>query len=298
MKKNGKKAWERFKLLIKLELEQFQDPYYQGVAAQLAFYLFLSVLPTAILISQLLGIFSLSIEEIQVWANVNMTGEGARAINGLLRYHPSGANNIFMALTALWAASKTQFSLLRITNYTLSDGTFIGKSFLRDRIRAVVTIFIVLMTLVVALVVLVYLPIILKLILGPGKALDVANNVWMTLRWFFVTLLYFFMISYIYYVMPSKRFPFKDIIPGSLFSSVGFVIVNFIYNKYLVLNTRNDILYGSMANIVMLLIWFWLIAWVLCLGITLNRVWWATRSKNPVPIPDHMVERRKPINIF
>ncbi len=298
MKEKVVKVLKRIKLVIKMELEQFQDPYYQGVPAQLAFYLFLSVLPTMILLSQMLGIFSLSLEEIQLWARVNLTGEGLDVLNGLLEYRPSGANSIFMAVTALWAASKAQFSLLRITNYTLSDGQFIGKSYVKDRARSMMTIIVVMTTLVVALVALVYLPVVLELVFGKGMTTGLGSKLWLVIRWVLVAVLYFLMMLYIYYFMPSKRVSVKDILPGSIFSSIGFLGVNFFYSQYTKFSINNDILYGSMSNIVVLLFWFWLVAWVLCLGIALNRVWWATRSENAIPIPEEMKMRRKPINII
>lgn len=55
----------RVKKMIVLGIQQFQDPYYQGVAAQLAFFMFLSILPTFILLSQVLGFFSLSLSSIE-----------------------------------------------------------------------------------------------------------------------------------------------------------------------------------------------------------------------------------------
>ena len=42
--------------MIILGIKQFSDPYYQGFAAQIAFFIMLSLVPTIIVISQLLGI--------------------------------------------------------------------------------------------------------------------------------------------------------------------------------------------------------------------------------------------------
>ena len=49
MKEKASYAKWRVKEMIILGIYQFQDPYYQGVAAQLAFFLFLSILPILIL---------------------------------------------------------------------------------------------------------------------------------------------------------------------------------------------------------------------------------------------------------
>ena len=289
---------ERLKKMIILGIAQFQDPYYQGVAAQLAFFLFLSILPTIILLSQLMGIFSLSLDGIQELANINITGEGMKALEDMFSYRPSGANSLFLAVTALWGASKVQFSLIRVTNYTITDGKSTGEGYVKDRLRAIKTIIITLFTIVFSLVVLVYGPMLLKLVFGMVAGGELADAAWITLRWPLAAALYFFMISYNYYVLPSKKVPFRDVLPGSIFSSVGFLIVTYVYNIYSSKSINYNILSGSFSNIVALLMWFWFMSWVICLGITLNRVWWATRSVNQKPIAAEAMERRKPLNIL
>ena len=289
---------ERFKKMVMLGISQFQDPYYQGVAAQLAFFLFLSILPTIILLSQILGIFSLSLDWIQDLANPYMTGEGMDTLRKMLTYHPSGANSVFLAIIALWAASRFQFALIRVTNYTLTDGVSTGQGYVKDRLRSIKTIIVTLFTVVFALVVLVYGTMLLKLVFGMVAGGKIADATWVALRWPLSAALYFLMISYNYYVLPTKKVPFRDIVPGSVFASVGFLIVTFFYNIYTARSANYDILYGSFSNIVALLMWLWFMAWVMCLGVTLNRVWWATRPVNQKPIAEEARTRRKPLNIF
>ncbi|MFR0902426.1 MAG: hypothetical protein ACLSFO_01665 [Anaerovoracaceae bacterium] len=122
MKQKTINAGKRIKKIFFMMLAQFEDPYYQGVAAQIAFSLFLSIIPILILISQLLGLFSLSLNEIRLWVDDNVTVEGADKLFSFLEYSPSGANSIFLAVLALYAASRVQFALMRVANYTLTDG--------------------------------------------------------------------------------------------------------------------------------------------------------------------------------
>lgn len=287
---------ERVKNMITLGLQQFEDPYYQGVAAQLAFFLFLSVLPMFILLSQLMGLFSLSLDELQQWASINITGEGMEALSEMLTHKPSGVNSFFLAVITLWAASRAQFAMIRITNYTHSDGESTGEGYVKDRIRSMKTILITLFTIVFSLVVLVYGPIILQLVFGPVVGSEIASAAWVALRWPLAAALYFLMISYNYYVLPSKKVPFRDIVPGSIMASLGFLAVTYFYNLYTTVSSNYDILYGSFSNIVILLFWFWFMSWVMCLGIMLNRVWWATRKEDQKPIMYENGMRRKPLN--
>ena len=287
---------KRLKKMVMLGLQQFNDPYYQGVAAQLAFFLFLSILPAFILLSQLMGLFSLSADQLQQWANISITGEGMEALSEMLSYRPSGANSIFLALIALWAASRAQFALIRIANYTHTDGESTGEGYVKDRIRSIKTIIVTLFTIVFSLVVLVYGPIILNIVFGPVVGSELTKAAWVTLRWPLAAGLYFFMISYNYYVLPSQKVPFRDIIPGSVFASLGFMAVTYVYNLYTTLSSNYNILYGSFSNIVVLLFWFWFMSWVMCLGLMFNRVWWATRKEDQKPIWREPGTYRKQLN--
>ena len=119
----------------------------------------------------------------------------------------------------------------------------------------------------------------------------------MLLRWPLAIALYFLMISYNYYILPVNKVRFRDIVPGSIFAAIGFV-VTYVYTIYTSISTNYDILYGSFSNIVALMFWFWFLAWVMCLGVSFNRVWWATRKTNNIPMSEDNRERRKPLNIF
>ncbi len=288
----------RIRKMIILGIQQFQDPYYQGVAAQLAFFMFLSILPTFILLSQVLGFFSLSLSSIEQWVDINVTGAGADTLRRMLNYSPSGINSFFLAVTALWAASRVQFAMIRVTNYTLTDGVTTGEGYVKDRLRSLKTILMTIFTVAFSLIVVVYGPIILNLVLGKVLGAKITEAAWMALRWPLAAALYFLMISYNYYVLPSIRVRYRDIVPGSVFASVGFLAVTFVYNIYTARSVNYDILYGSFSNIVVLMFWFWFIAWVMCLGVTINRVWWATRKYDAIPIAPEAAAKRKPINIF
>ena len=298
MKKRAAAVALRVKKIFLMIIAQFEDPYYQGVAAQIAFSLFLSIVPTLILVSQLLGLFSLSLDEIRNWIGANVSVEGADRLLSFLQDSPSGANNIFLAVLALYAASRAQFALMRVANYTFSDGRITGIGFLRDRLRAIMTILVTIFTVVFSLVVLAYGEPILRLVFGAVVGEEVSAAAWILLRWPISMAMYFLMISYNYYILPSVRMRFRDIIPGSIFAAIGFLVVTYVYSIYISLSTNYDILYGSFSHIVVLMLWFWFLAWVLCLGTMFNRVWWATRTVNQIPIPKVRGQKRKPINII
>ncbi|MDO4744922.1 MAG: YihY/virulence factor BrkB family protein [Bacillota bacterium] len=218
--------------MLALGFKQFQDPYYQGFAAQIAFYLMLSIVPIIVLITQILGLFGVSLETaiglIEDYTGKEMSG----MFKSLFEFSSVGVANIFFVFTALWGASRASFSIMRITNYTLTDGKHTGKGFITERIRAIKTMGITIITIVLSLVILAYGKLILTAIVA-SVGLDtelLVENTWLWLRWILGFGLYFMMISYNYYILPTEKVSYRKVIPGSVFASVGFLLQDSIQN--------------------------------------------------------------------
>lgn len=263
-----------FKMFI-LGFKQMQDPYYQGFAAQVAFYLLLSIVPIFLLITQLLGIFDISMESALKLVEEYTGKEMSNMLTRLFEFKSAGLSSVVFAVIALWAGSRASFAIMRITNYTLTDGRSTGRNYFVERFRAVKTIFITIITVVFALIILAYGKLIVEIIvslLGLDTSV-VVDNVWMGLRWLLGFALYFLMVSYNYYILPTEKVKFRKVLPGSLFASVGMLLVTVVYSKYANSLADYDILYGALSSVVAILFWFYLLAWVLCLGVLCNKVW-------------------------
>lgn len=267
--------------MVTLGIRKFSDPYYQGFAAQLSFYFMLSLVPVLLLVSQVLTtVFKKNLQQAVGWL-VDYMGESpvTAQIDKLMTASGGGAMSIVFVLVAIWAASRAQFSLMRIANFTFSGGRSTGRGFFRDRLRAMKTMALIILTVIFAIVVLMYGDVILSLTLKIIGREDSAAALWLWLRWPIAIVLYFFMISYIYYVLPSNKVKYREVIPGSVFASVGLLVVTVLYSRYVAEVADYNLLYGSLATIVALMFWFYFLAWVLFLGILVNSVWYETRNE-------------------
>ena len=261
--------------MLLLGFKQMKDPYYQGFAAQVAFYLLLSITPIFLLMTQILGIFDISIESALRLIEAYTGKQMSSMLNALFKFKSAGASSIVFAVIALWAGSRASFSIMRITNYTLTDGRSTGRNYFIERFRAVRTILVTIFTIAFSIVILAYGKLILEVVvsalgLTSGEYLD---NIWMFLRWVLGFALYFMMVTYNYYILPTERVKFKKILPGSLFASIGMLIVTLCYSKYANSLADYDILYGALSSVVAVLFWFYLLAWVLFLGVLFIKVW-------------------------
>ncbi len=270
----------RFAKMVVLGIKQFRDPYYQGFAAQMSFFIMLSLVPTIIVLSQLLGVLDIPLDFMDDWVNKYVSPDMAGTLKDILKdsgKSSAATSNIVMIIMALWAASRAQFSMMRIANYTYTSGRTTG-SFWRERIRSLKTMALTLFTLAFVAIIPVYGKLILQTIFGQIVEGTLIDTLWTYLRWPIAGALYFLMVSYNYYVLPNEKLKFREIVPGSIFGAVGMLVVTMVYSIYAAQVANYNIIYGSLASFVALLFWFYFLSWVLCLGILFNKVWKDTKE--------------------
>ena len=290
-----KKIKDRFIRMVIMGFRKMQDPYYQGFAAQISFYLFLSIVPIFILITQLLGVFNISIETaltlLQEYTGKNVSN----MIESLFSFSSLGFGNIIFLIIAFWAGSRASFALTRIANYTLTEGDSTGRNYFIERVRAIKTLFVTIVTIVFSILILCYGKVIISgvfTLIGqdPQKYVE---SIWMWLRWPLGFVLFYGMISYNLYILPTRKQPYRKVIPGSLFAATGMMVVTAAFSYYSSTLVHYDIVYGALSSVVALLMWFFFLAWVLCLAVLCNKVWDDTSKpfskQNP---PEHLEAAR------
>ena len=272
---------QRLLKMVTMGIRQFKDPYYQGFAGQMSFYMILSLVPTLLLISKLLTfIFRKNLQDavgfiMEYVDNTSLTTQVENMVMGT----GGGTLDILFIIIAIWAGSRAQFSLMRIANHIFSEGEITGKGFFKDRINAMKGTAVTIVTVIFAIVVLMFGNAIIGLVFQFAGIEAIGAKIWMKLRWVLAIVLYFAMISYNYYILPSAyNLKFRDVVPGSIFASVGLLLVTLIYSAYVDTIADYSVLYGSLATVVSLMFWFYFLAWVLCLGLLVNKVWMDTRE--------------------
>lgn len=283
---------DRFIRMFIIGFRQMQDPYYQGFAAQVSFYFVVSIVPIIILIVQFLGLFNISMGTALNMLYEYTGNQMSDLFSDLFRFSSLGFGNIIYILLALWAGSRASFAMTRIANYTLTEGETTGKNYFIERVRAIGTLFFTITTIVFSILILCYGKLILSSVVSfigqdPEKYVD---SIWMWLRWPLGFVLYFCMIGANYYKLPTKKQPFRNVIPGTIFASVGLLLVTAAYSIYTSSLANYDIVYGALSSMVAILMYFFFLAWVLFFGVLCNKVWESTKTpfskRRP---PEHLI---------
>ncbi|MDR2486335.1 MAG: YihY/virulence factor BrkB family protein [Clostridiales Family XIII bacterium] len=282
------------------------DPFYAGGAAEVAFFLLLSLAPATILFARIAGLFTMSIGAIQGVLAEYLEPEILEVIEPLLSYNPSNTVSVLLILLALWSGSKALVSLMRISKYAYNrEG---GRKhpildWLRRRARAIASTVVILVILFFSLYILVFGDVIVRIVLHYVNDFlgedYIFSEAWYTVRWALAFLLYLLMVIVVYFMLPGSeegrlsggnrgqgvslsrwaravRARLRMVLPGALFASMGLLVATLLYSIYIgyISAGRNfNILYGGMTSIVLLLIWFYVIAFILIVGIQYNAAW-------------------------
>jgi len=261
-------TWKRL-LKIGFHLwRQFDDPYYAGFAAQIAYFFLMSVVPMLIVLTQVLGIFDVSMDFIKDWLDAHLSTEMGSFLESIFSASSTAIPNFFMILLALWASSSLAFSLSRLTTYTLSYGKY-RYNFFTERLKAIPMAVLIILVVAIALIVYVYGEIIAKRVLRNMFVYDLISQI----RTPLLLLVVFLMILASYYILPRIRVPMRAVLPGSIVATAGIMMVTWFYSQYISRATNYNLLYGAFSNIVAMMLWFYLISWVLCIGMMFNKSW-------------------------
>ena len=81
----------------------------------------------------------------------------------------------------------------------------------------------------------------------------------------------FLIIKLIYMIAPDQRISGKYVNRGAIFTTITWMIVTWFYSYYINERAKYDAVYGNLANIVMLLFWFYILGYIFVIGLFLNK---------------------------
>ena len=261
-------TWKRVLKICFHLWRQFDDQYYAGFAAQIAYFFFMASVPMLIVLTQVLGIFDVSMDFIRDWLEMHLSTEMGSFLQSLFSASSTALSSFFMILLALWASSSLAFSLSRLTTYTLSYGRY-RFSFFTERLKAIPIAAFSILAVAITVVGYVYGDLIARRVLQNTYIEGLISD----LRTPILAGMFFIVILANYYLLPRIRVPVSAVLPGAVVATIGILIVTWLYSLYISKATNYNVLYGAFSNIVAMMLWFYLISWVLCIGMMFNKSW-------------------------
>jgi membrane protein len=262
---------------LKRTATEFSEDNLSDWAAALTYYGLLSLFPALIALVSLVGLFGDPQSTTRTITDI-VTRIGpesaAQTFSGPIESITSHRSTSAIALiaglvVALWSASAYVGAFMRASNviYETPEGRPIWK--LRP-LQMLVTSVMVILIAIVALGLVLTGPIV-DAIAEPIGLSSTATTIWDIAKWPVLVALFVTMISLLYYASPNVKLRgFKWVTPGSLVALVVWALASAGFAFYVANFGSYDKTYGTLAGIVVVLMWFWITNLAILFGHELN----------------------------
>ncbi len=238
--------------------------------AHLAYYFLISIIPAFTLFFFIAGSFNLSTHTISDFMTSVFSENVTNMILNSITKTSLSFSNISFILISFFVTSNGAKSIIVASNTIFNIQS---TNIVKRRIKAfMITIFLILL-LTFILVVPLFGNSILKLFALIGidnEIVNVINVIYPILKWPLTLFIVFLFIKIIYTMAPDEKVPSSFVNRGTLFTTLGWSIITGCYSFYINNIANYSRLYGALANIVILMLWFWLLSYVFVIGLVLN----------------------------
>jgi membrane protein len=256
------------------------DP--SGLAARLAYLFLSSLFPFLIFSITLLSRTSIKADDVIGLVKKSVPLETASIIADNVRVVLAGGNIgllSFGAVAAIWSASSALNSIINVLDR--SYGVTESRSFLKSREVAIALTFIMISAILVSLLLPVFGEKIGRLIFTYMGLSSLFLMLWNIARWVLSFCIVMGVLAGICYVAPHKRLRFKDVLAGAIFTTVGWHIVSSGFSYYINHIGHYSAVYGSLGSVIVLMVWFYVVALLIILGGVLNSTLDSVRTEDP-----------------
>lgn len=254
---------------IKGLLDVFTQKRVTTLAGTLAFFMLLSAVPLAFMLTLALNWFQLSFD---ITTMFNFPSEVAAILQQIFKAAEEASQGLTLVfvITTLYTATNF-FYHIRISG-ELIYGAKHGKSNWLIRASSFIILFCILACTIICIVLFVFSSKLFLYIL-PAMAVGVVK--------YFILLGILFVILLIInlYACPY-RLKLKNALPGTAFTSIYWVVFTVGFSVYVNYFSRYDRLYGAFAILIITLVWVYFLMVGLAAGFVLNDLWAHRRKKN------------------
>jgi membrane protein len=260
---------------VKRTVSRFREEELTDAAAALTYYGVLSIFPTLLVLVSILGLIGESATG-PLLDNITdvAPGPAGEILTNAIEEISAGQGAAGLAFVlgligALWSASGYVGAFSRASNRIYEVGE--GRPFWKLRpLQIGITIVLVLLLAVSGIAVVITGPLAREIgdVVGAG---DTAVLLWDLAKWPVIALIVVTICAILYYATPNVRQPgFRWITPGGVLAVVLWVLASLGFALYVATFSSYNATYGSLAGVIVFLVWLWLSNCAILLGAVLN----------------------------
>lgn len=270
----------KFKRFIKKLIKIINMPEMGILPGQLAFFFVLSIIPLIALLGSIANVFGISIDTILEFLERVIPSGVSSMLAPIITGEGLNVGTIIFYGSSFLLASNGTHSMILASNmiYDLKN-----KDYLSRRIKALIMIFILVSLLIFVLLVPAFGDSIVRLISNLIKNELIGNNLILLYSIFKypLSLIFIFMgIKLLYTLAPDGQVKSKYTNYGSVFTTIGWILATEIYSVYVDVFSKYNLFYGSISNLLILMLWVYILAFIFVIGMILNAGYYKSDNDN------------------
>ncbi|WP_370774522.1 YihY/virulence factor BrkB family protein [Clostridium sp.] len=259
-----------FKFIIYFIVKIRDDDIF-ALAAQLAYYLILSFFPFLIFLLTLIGFSNLDSMEVLGALRAMLPTSAFELIYSVIIEVIEKQNTGLLGaslLLVIWSASSAFRAVIKGINkaYGLNE----NRSFIKRVFIAIICTFALAFVILLTLVMLVFGGLIGDLLASYLPFPTVVYRVWNFLRYVLVVFMMILIFASIYRYTPSKMLRWREVIPGAIACTIGWLVVSLGFSFYINNFSNYSKIYGGLGAVIILITWLYLTSIILIIGGEIN----------------------------
>ena len=245
-------------------------PEMKVLPGQLAFFLFLSLVPIITLVIYTGMILSIGTDSVAVFVSKVFPTDVSNILVPYVNDVGIDFSTIISMIFGFIVASNGANSLI-ITSNTLYKLEY--QSYFKRLLKSILMTLLLVVLFVFIIVVLAFGDKIINFITSIQVLQNISSEikvVYAILKWPLALFIIFVIIKILYTWAPDKKIPSKYMNRGAIFTTIMWLLVTIIYTFYINNYANYNIFYGSLANIVVIMIWVYALSFILVIGMAIN----------------------------
>lgn len=248
-------------------------------AAELAYFFILSFFPAMICINIFVGLLHLNVNMVMDAASEVLPRESLSILGDYVTYiteNQSRAMLVAGVTMTLASASAAFRALMQTMGDIYGRPTYQG---VLQFVASVIFSILLLATVYLSMVVLFTGNWFLRLVETHFPWVGEVVGDWQWMRFLFLFCLVLLFVLLVYRMSAPRGKPVPPVLTGGILASVALVAASMLFSWFINMSSRYSLVYGSLASVIILLIWLYLCGNILIMGNVFNYVWYRRKKK-------------------
>ena len=261
---------KRVRRFIKKVIKYITKPEMRILPGQLAFFIVVSLIPLIALVGTIAGYMSVSTNKVVEILESILPFKIKEDVVTFVSGKGMTFNIAVFFISAFILASNGAHSMIITSNeiYKVECDRIVKR-----RLKAIVMTFVLVILLLFLLIVPVFGDVIFNILTSSSNnhtGVSLAYNIYKFMQYPITMILIFLNIKLLYKMAPDRKIKSENTTTGSIITTIGWVLATKLYAIYAGSFSNYNIFYGSISNILFLLMWVYILSYIFVLGMAFN----------------------------